>query len=232
MHLLTFLTYTNPGIFMRTMILGAQGGECRRLKEPHRDDDLTMHARSPQKVFYNAFFLAYLIAPRIAHRFVGALEEEAVLTYSESTSHTLPLTLKPANAFSHRAPANIVSDVKEGRLPEWEQLPACQIARDYWKMPEISNMLDILLAVRADESSHRFIHHSLGSLDQRNDFNPFANQMPSPKLRGQVAGLTREQAVEWAAKAEEEAKHLQESGPHMATQSRGSSQQTQSASQH
>jgi hypothetical protein len=33
-----------------------------------------------QGVFYNAFFLVCVISPKFAHRFVGALEEEAVRT--------------------------------------------------------------------------------------------------------------------------------------------------------
>lgn len=32
---------------------------------------------------FNAFFLCYLIAPRVCHRFVGYLEEEAVKTYTK-----------------------------------------------------------------------------------------------------------------------------------------------------
>ena len=47
-----------PGWFMKFMILGAQG------------------------VFFNSMFLSYLISPRTCHRFVGYLEEEAVLTYT------------------------------------------------------------------------------------------------------------------------------------------------------
>jgi len=31
-------------------------------------------------VFYNVFFVSYLINPKICHRFVGMLEEEAVYT--------------------------------------------------------------------------------------------------------------------------------------------------------
>ena len=58
MHLLTFLKLAEPGWFMKTMILGAQG------------------------VFFNGMFLSYLISPRTCHRFVGYLEEEAVYTYS------------------------------------------------------------------------------------------------------------------------------------------------------
>lgn len=58
MHLLTFLSMAKPGIFMRIMVIGAQG------------------------VFFNAMFLSYLISPRTCHRFVGYLEEEAVRTYT------------------------------------------------------------------------------------------------------------------------------------------------------
>ena len=54
MHLLTFLELKQPGPFMRLMVLLAQG------------------------VFFNTFFLAYLLSPSFCHRFVGYLEEEAV----------------------------------------------------------------------------------------------------------------------------------------------------------
>lgn len=56
-HLLVALKLYQPGMFMRLLLIGAQG------------------------VFCNFFFLLYLLAPRIAHRFVGVLEEEAVVTY-------------------------------------------------------------------------------------------------------------------------------------------------------
>lgn len=58
MHLLTFLKMAEPGLFMKLMILGAQG------------------------VFCNGFFVAYLLSPKTCHRFVGYLEEEATKTYS------------------------------------------------------------------------------------------------------------------------------------------------------
>lgn len=59
MHLLTAMQYVGTvGPFMRLMTLAAQG------------------------VFWNMFFASYLVLPRAAHRFVGALEEEAVVTYS------------------------------------------------------------------------------------------------------------------------------------------------------
>ena len=58
MHLLTFLKLSEPGWFMKFIILGAQG------------------------VFFNGMFLSYLMSPRTCHRFVGYIEEEAVYTYT------------------------------------------------------------------------------------------------------------------------------------------------------
>ena len=81
MHLLTFMKMAEPGWFMKLMILGAQG------------------------VFFNLFFLAYMVSPKSAHRFVGYLEEEACLTY------TLCL-----------------EEMDKGRLPEWKEMPAPAIA--------------------------------------------------------------------------------------------------------
>jgi ubiquinol oxidase len=45
-----------PSIWFRAVVIGAQG------------------------VFYNAFFLGYIISMKSAHRFVGFLEEEAMST--------------------------------------------------------------------------------------------------------------------------------------------------------
>jgi ubiquinol oxidase len=52
----TFMTISQPTLLTRALVLGAQGA------------------------FYNAFFLTYLLSPKTAHRFVAALEEEAVRT--------------------------------------------------------------------------------------------------------------------------------------------------------
>ena len=109
MHLLTFMKMAEPGVFMKLMILGAQG------------------------VFYNGMFLSYLISPRICHRFVGYLEEEAVLTYTR-----------------------VIEDMDAGRLPKWNEMEAPEIAVKYWNMPEgHRKMYDLLLYVRADEAKHR-----------------------------------------------------------------------------
>lgn len=109
MHLLTFMKLAEPGWFMKMMIIAAQG------------------------VFYNGFFLSYLIAPRVCHRFVGHLEEEAVLTYTRA-----------------------IQDIDAGKLDKWKTMQAPAIAVRYWNMPEgKQSMRDLLLYVRADEAKHR-----------------------------------------------------------------------------
>ena len=109
MHLLTFMKLAEPGWFMKMMIIGAQG------------------------VFYNGFFLSYLLSPSICHRFVGYLEEEAVFTYSR-----------------------MIDDIEAGKLPRWNTMQAPDIAITYYNMPEDKRtMRDMLLYIRADEAKHR-----------------------------------------------------------------------------
>lgn len=58
MHLLTFLQLKKPGPLFRLAVIGVQGA------------------------FFTTFFLAYFVNPRICHRLVGYIEEEAVKTVS------------------------------------------------------------------------------------------------------------------------------------------------------
>lgn len=56
------------------------------------------------------------------------------------------------------------------------------MAIKYWQMPEgKQTMRSLLLYVRADEAKHRDVNHTLGSLDQDKDRNPF-----SAKFREQI----------------------------------------------
>jgi hypothetical protein len=120
---------TEPGWFMRIMVLGAQG------------------------VFFNAMFISYLLSPKICHRFVGYLEEEAVLTYTRE-----------------------IADIDSGRLPQWAKMEAPQIAIDYYNLkPGHQSMRELLLHIRADEAKHREVNHTLGNLDQKVDPNPYAS---------------------------------------------------------
>ncbi|KZT59555.1 alternative oxidase, partial [Calocera cornea HHB12733] len=140
MHLMTFMTIRKPSWFFRFIVLGAQG------------------------VFYNGFFLAYLISPRLCHRFVGCLEEEAVLTYT-----------------------HCIKEIEAGRVPEWTNAPAPQIAIDYWRLKPEATLLDTIYAVRSDESTHRFVNHSFANLSPE-DGNPFAVTEPDMSVKGKVPG--------------------------------------------
>ncbi|KAJ9134106.1 Alternative oxidase [Pleurostoma richardsiae] len=154
MHLLTFMKMCEPGWFMKFMLLGAQG------------------------VYFNLFFLAYLISPKISHRFVGYLEEEAVHTYSRC-----------------------IREIDAGLLPKWAdpEFKVPELATTYWNMPEgHQTMKDLILYIRADEAVHRGVNHTLGNLDQKEDPNPFVSELKSgEKLHpsAKPEGFEREQVV-------------------------------------
>jgi len=151
MHLLTFLKMAEPGWFMKFMILGAQG------------------------VFFNGFFLAYVLSPQTCHRFVGYLEEEAVKTYTLA-----------------------IQDIDEGRLPAWKTLQAPEIAIRYWKMPEgKQTMRDLLMYIRADEAKHREVNHTLGNLDNKQDPNPFVSEYEDPKKPHPGKGIEHIKSTGW-----------------------------------
>ena len=118
MHLMTFLQLRHPGPLFRGSVI------------------LT------QLVFTAAFSMAYLVSPHFCHRwaqdidtqrcqkllfcrFVGYLEEQAVVTYSD-----------------------ILQKMDEGKLPMWSRLPAPEIATKYWKLGEGAMMRDVILAIR------------------------------------------------------------------------------------
>jgi ubiquinol oxidase len=114
MHLMTFIHIARPSGFERALVLLAQG------------------------VFYNLYFLLYLVAPRTAHRLVGYFEEEAVFSYTE-----------------------YLAGVDAGTYPN---VPAPEIAIRYWKLKPDAKLRDVILAVRADEAGHRDVNH--GFADQ------------------------------------------------------------------
>ncbi|KAI0164764.1 alternative oxidase [Xylariaceae sp. FL1272] len=154
MHLLTFMKMCEPGRFMKLMILGAQG------------------------VYFNALFLTYLISPKLMHRFVGYLEEEAVHTYTMA-----------------------IKQIDDGHLPKWSSdnfVP--DIAIKYWHMPEGKRtMRDLIMYIRADEACHRGVNHTLSNLNQKEDPNPFVSeykggrQPPRPALKGE--GYERDEVI-------------------------------------
>ena len=95
-----------------------------------------------QFIFYNCYFFLYLLAPRTAHRVVGYFEEEAVISYTQ-----------------------YLKEVEEGRH---ENVPAPQIAIDYWQLHKDARLTDVIIAVRADEAEHRDVNHMfVDALDTR-----------------------------------------------------------------
>lgn len=113
MHLMTFIEIARPTRFERLLILLAQG------------------------VFYNVFFLLYLLSPRTAHRFVGYLEEEAVYSYTE-----------------------YLAGVDNGT---YSNVPAPRIAIDYWNLAPDARLREVIIAVRADEAKHRDVNHEFAN---------------------------------------------------------------------
>ena len=109
MHLMTFIEIAKPNTLERLLILVAQG------------------------LFYNGFFLLYLLSPKTAHRVVGYFEEEAVISYT-----------------------GYLADIDAGRTAN---VAAPKIAIDYWKLAPDARLRDVVIAVRADEVGHRDVNH-------------------------------------------------------------------------
>jgi ubiquinol oxidase len=86
-----------------------------------------------QLVFYNVYFFLYLFAPKVAHRVVGYFEEEAVVSYTQ-----------------------FLAEIDAGRH---ENVPAPQLAVDYWGLAADATLRDVVIAVRDDEAGHRDRNH-------------------------------------------------------------------------
>lgn len=113
MHLMTFIEIAKPNWFERLLIIMAQG------------------------VFYNCFFLLYLVSSKTAHRVVGYFEEEAVYSYTE-----------------------YLAGVENG---QYENVPAPQIAIDYWQLAPDARLKEVIIAVREDEAGHRDVNHEFAN---------------------------------------------------------------------
>ncbi|KAF6156040.1 hypothetical protein GIB67_035397, partial [Kingdonia uniflora] len=109
MHLMTFMEVAKPRWYERAFVITVQGK------------------------FFNAYFLAYLASPKLAHRIVGYLEEEAIHSYSE-----------------------FLKEIDKGKI---ENVLAPAIAIDYWRLPADSTLRDVVMVVRADEAHHCDVNH-------------------------------------------------------------------------
>ena len=102
MHLMTFIELKKPSLLFRLCVFLSQG------------------------VFWNFYFISYLLSPAFCHKMVGYLEEEAVATYSK-----------------------LIKNLEEGHYPEWQNKTPPQIALNYWKLSPSSNMIDLFKMIRA-----------------------------------------------------------------------------------
>ncbi|KFK39524.1 hypothetical protein AALP_AA3G255700 [Arabis alpina] len=109
MHLMTFMEVAKPKWYERALVITVQG------------------------VFFNAYFLGYVISPKFAHRMVGYLEEEAIHSYTE-----------------------FLKELDKGNI---ENVPAPAIAIDYWRLPADATLRDVVTVIRADEAHHRDVNH-------------------------------------------------------------------------
>jgi ubiquinol oxidase len=114
MHLMTFINIAQPSFVERLLIMFGQA------------------------VFFNAYFFLYLFAPKTAHRVVGYLEEEAVVSYT-----------------------GYLAQIDAGAV---ENVGAPQIAIDYWKLAPDARLRDVVIAVRADEAKHRDVNHGFADV--------------------------------------------------------------------
>ena len=90
-----------------------------------------------QGIFYNLFFLLYLVSSRTAHRLVGYFEEEAVYSYTE-----------------------YLAGIDSGK---YENVAAPQIAIKYWMLAPDARLRDVILVIRADEAGHRDVNHDFAN---------------------------------------------------------------------
>lgn len=88
-----------------------------------------------QFVFWHYYFLLYIISPKTAHRMVGYFEEEAVRSYTE-----------------------YLKMVESGQI---ENIPAPQLAINYYKLDNDAKLSDLIKCVRADEQHHSIVNHKL-----------------------------------------------------------------------
>ena len=88
-----------------------------------------------QFVFWHFYFILYVLFPKTAHRMVGYFEDQAVISYTQ-----------------------YLEEIDSGRV---SNVPAPQIAIDYYTLKEDARLRDVVLAVRADEQGHADVNHSM-----------------------------------------------------------------------
>ncbi|CAM6105971.1 unnamed protein product [Calypogeia fissa] len=127
MHLMSLLEIVKPNWYERLLVVAVQG------------------------VFFNFYFLLYILSPRLAHRVTGYLEEEAIISYT-----------------------TFLEGIDDGTV---ENVPAPAIAIDYWRLPKDAKLREMIVALRADEAHHRDVNHY--AADIRNEGKQL-HEAPAP----------------------------------------------------
>eukprot|EP00741_Cyanophora_paradoxa_P013188 tig00000178_g12740.t1 len=109
MHLMVFMEIARPNLFERGLVMAVQA------------------------VFTSIYTVLYAFFPKTCHRFVGYLEEEAVVSYTQ-----------------------YLKEIDAGRI---KNIPAPKIAIDYWSLPADATLREVVVATRADEVNHRDVNH-------------------------------------------------------------------------
>jgi len=86
-----------------------------------------------QVIFMIFYFIIYIISYRLAHKMIAYFEEEAVRSYTD-----------------------YLALVESGQV---ENVPAPQLAIDYYKMKKTARLSDLIKCVRADEEHHSKVNH-------------------------------------------------------------------------
>ena len=86
-----------------------------------------------QVAFMIFYFFIYVLSYRLAHRMIAYFEEEAVRSYTD-----------------------YLALVESGQV---ENVPAPQLAIDYYEMSENARLSDLIVKVRADEIHHSKVNH-------------------------------------------------------------------------
>lgn len=86
-----------------------------------------------QFVFWHFYFVLYVFFPKTAHRMIGYFENQAVVSYTQ-----------------------YLEEIDAGRI---ENIPAPQIAKTYYALPDDATLRDVVIRVREDEQGHADVNH-------------------------------------------------------------------------
>lgn len=88
-----------------------------------------------QLVFWHFYLVLYIFFPGTAHRMIGYFEDQAVISYTQ-----------------------YLDEIKSGKV---ENIPAPQIAIDYYGLKKTAKLSDVIKKVRADEQGHADVNHGM-----------------------------------------------------------------------